>query len=161
MYIMCRATVTLFFLFVALTAAVAAQAPQRRPAAFNSLKAFRCNFTESEGRRIAGDGAATPARQEIFNDLRIDRVDYANKTARRMDNAPFAEQFPENLMLQLFDSDVIVTFLEATTAGNINVLSIFKMARSGNGYRAVYSRHWAYAVGGITMSQSYGTCSGS
>lgn len=52
----------------------AAQAtnPQRKTVVlyeFATLKTFRCDFTESEGRRTSAQGVTSPATRETFSDL--------------------------------------------------------------------------------------------
>jgi len=121
---------------------------------FVALKTFRCDFTESEGRRTSAAGVTTRATRETFSDLVIDNVDYAKRTARFIGNAG-----SETVLV--FDGPMTVSFLEeAPVGGNVNVLSIFKRTGSLATYRAVYSRHSALTTGDLTISQSYGTCRG-
>jgi hypothetical protein len=49
---------------------------QRRPNLydFDAVKTFRCDFTESEGRRTTAEGVTSPATRETFNDLVVDNV---------------------------------------------------------------------------------------
>ena len=54
---------------------------------FDTLKTFRCDFTESEGRRTSAQGTTTPAKQETFSDLVVDAIDYRGNTARFIGNA--------------------------------------------------------------------------
>ena len=54
---------------------------------FNTIKTFRCDFTESERRRTSAEGVTTPARRETFSDLVVDNVDYQQRQARLIHNA--------------------------------------------------------------------------
>ena len=127
---------------------IAAQRPE-----FNLIETFRCDFTESEGRRTSADGVTTAANREVFDDLVVDSVDYERATARFIGNAG-------SETIVLIDGDHIVNFLERTGTGNLNVLSIIKAAKPLGEYPAVYSRHTAFSTGDVTLSQSYGTCQG-
>jgi hypothetical protein len=120
---------------------------------FKNVKTFRCDFTESEGRRTTADGVTTTAKRETFDDLVVDNVDYKGRTARFIGNAG-------SETVQVFDGEMTVSFLEQTMTGNVNLLSIFKRTGSVDRYRAVYSRHSALTTGDLTVSQSYGTCRG-
>ena len=119
---------------------------------FNTVKTFRCDFTESEGRRTTADGVTSPAKRETFSDLVIDNVDYKARTARSIHNA-------ESETVRVFDGDLTVSFL-GMNRGNVAVLSIFKRPGSISTYRAAYSRHLQLATGDVTISQSYGLCRG-
>jgi hypothetical protein len=130
--------------------------PQLKPAhlyEFQTLKTFRCDFTESEGRRTTAEGVTTSATRETFNDLVIDSVDYQNQRARFIGNYG-------SDTVQVFDGSMTVSFLERTQTGNVNVLSIFKRTGAVDRYRAVFSRHSALTTGDLTISQSYGSCRG-
>lgn len=146
---------TRFLLALALVAfggSALAQSPPRQE--FGSLKTFRCDFTESEGRRTSATGVTENATRETFKDLVIDSVDYAKRTARFIGNAG-------SETVALFDGPRTVTFVEeAPVGGNLNMLSIFKRTGSLANYRAVYSRHTALSTGDLVESQSYGTCRG-
>lgn len=84
---------------------------------FNTLKTFRCDFTESEGRRTSAAGVTTSATQETFSDLVIDNVDYTKRSARFIGNAG-------SETVTLFDGPRTVSFLEeAPVGGNVNVSS--------------------------------------
>lgn len=120
---------------------------------FKNLKTFRCDFTESEGRRTTADGVTTAATRETFNDLVVDNIDYRNRSARFIGSAG-----SETVLV--FDGEMTVSFLEQTMTGNVNILSIFKRTGSVDRYRAVYSRHSALTTGDLTVSQSYGMCRG-
>lgn len=137
--------------------AVAQSTAPRQPIAplyeFNTLKTFRCEFTESEGRRTTAQGVTSSATRETFNDLAIDNVDYPRRTARFIGNAG-------SETVQVFDGDMTVSFLEQTQTGNVNILSIFKKTGSIDRYKAAYSRHSALTTGDLTISQSYGACRG-
>ena len=143
-------------LLLTLVALGQATAPRQRAATlyeFNTLKTFRCDFTESEGRRTTAQGVTSSATRETFNDLVIDSVDYQRRTARFIGNAG-------SETVQVFDGEMIVSFLEQTQTGNVNMLSIFKKTGSIDRYRAAYARHSALTTGDLTISQSYGTCRG-
>jgi hypothetical protein len=118
---------------------------------FHALRTFRCDFPESEGRRISAKGTISPATRETFSDLVIDNVDHDQGTARFIGNAG-------SNPVRVFDGDMTITFLEQTMTGNVNVLSIFKRTAKIDTYKAVYSRHSAFTTGDLTMSQSYGAC---
>ena len=120
---------------------------------FNTLKTFRCDFSESEGRRTTAEGVTSPATRETFSDLVVDNVDYQRLTARFIGNAG-------SDTVAVFDGKMIVSFLEQSQTGNVNVLSIFKTTGSIDRYRSAYSRHSALTSGALTISQSYGTCRG-
>jgi hypothetical protein len=120
---------------------------------FSALKMFRCDFTESEGRRTTARGVTSHATREIFSDLVIDNVNYTARTARFIGSAG-------SETVQVLDGVQTVSFLEITQTGNVNVLSIFKRVGSVATYRAAYSRHAALTTGELTISQSYGTCRG-
>lgn len=141
-------------LFVAL---LGSQAGTRRAQSalheFGTLKTFRCDFTESQGRRTSAAGVTSPAARETFGDLVIDNVDYQRGTARFIGNAG-------SETVQVLDGERIVSFLELSQTGNPNLLSIFKATGSLDRYKAVYSRHSALSTGDLTTSQSYGICRG-
>jgi hypothetical protein len=118
---------------------------------FSALKTFRCDFTESEGRRTTAQGVTTHAKRETFSDLVVDNIDYAKRTARFIGNAG-------SETVQVIDGEMTTSFLEVTQTGNVNMLSIFKRTGSVITYRAAYSRHSAMTTGDLTISQSYGTC---
>ena len=122
---------------------------------FEAHKSFRCDFTESEGRRTPlATGITSDAKRETFSDLVIDNVQYDKRTARFIGNAGSED-------VVVFDGPTAVSFLEeAPIGGNVNVLSIFKRSGSAAAYRAAYSRHTALTTGDITISQSYGVCRG-
>jgi hypothetical protein len=120
---------------------------------FNALKTFRCDFTESEGRRTTAQGVTSSANRETFNDLVVDNVDYQRRTARFIGNAG-------SETVEVFDGEMTVSFLERTQTGNVNVLSIFKKTAAVDRYKAAYSRHTSLTTGDLTISQSYGTCRG-
>ena len=88
---------------------------------FDTLKTFRCDFTESEGRRTSAQGATTPAKREVFADLVVDNVDYARNSARFIGNAG-------SETVAVINGRLTVSFIETTLVGNVNMLSIF-----GNG----------------------------
>ena len=138
---------------VLLTMASAHTSVAAQRAEFNLIETFRCDFTESEGRRTSADGVMTAANREVFDDLVVDSVDYARANAQFIGNIG-------SETVELIDGDRIVSFLERTSTGNINVLSIVKKAESVGVYPAVYSRHTAFLTGDVTLSQSYGTCRG-
>lgn len=133
--------------------AVGQQSRQATLYEFATLKTFRCDFTESEGRRTTASGVTSSANRETFNDLVVDSVDYQRQTARFIGNAG-------SETVQVFDEQVTVSFLELTQTGNLNLLSIFKRTGSLDRYRAASSRHSALTTGDLTISQSYGTCRG-
>ena len=137
--------------------AVSQATPQRQRVGtlyeFDTLKTFRCDFTESEGRRTTAQGVITRATRETFNDFVVDNVDYQRRTARFIGNAG-------SETVQVFNGEMTVSFLEQTQTGNINILSIFKKTGSIDRYKAAYSRHSALTTGDLTISQSYGTCRG-
>jgi hypothetical protein len=137
-------------IFLALSTTAFAQGA--RLADFPQFKTFRCDFTESEGRRTAA-GVTTSANRETFSDLVVDDVDYSRNTARIIGNAG-----SDNV--SVIDGRLLVTFIEVTLTGNVNILSIFKTTGSLISYRAVYSRHSALTTGDVTISQSYGSCRG-
>jgi len=118
---------------------------------FDAIKTFRCDFTESEGRRTTAAGVTTPAKQETFADLVIDSVDYQKRNARFIGNAG-------SETVSVINGDKTVSFIETTLSGNVNVLSIFKDTAKVNLYKAAFSRHSALTTGDLTISQSYGTC---
>ena len=120
---------------------------------FSSIQTFRCDFTESEGRRTSATGATTSATKETFSDLVIDAIDYGKRTARFIGNAG-----SETVLV--FDGKLTIAFLELTQVGNVNLLSICKPTGSLATYRAAYSRHSQLTTGDRTVSQSYGTCRG-
>lgn len=120
---------------------------------FDTLKTFRCDFTESEGRRTSAAGVTTAAKRETFSDLVIDSIDYGPGTARFIGNAG-------SETVAVINGSMTVSFVETTPSGNVNVLSIFKRTASIATYRAAYSRHSALTTGDLTISQSYGTCRG-
>jgi len=134
------------------------QSPQQRQRVealfeFDTLKTFRCDFTESEGRRTNAQGVTTSATRETINDLVIDNVDYQRRTARLIGNSG-------SETVQVLSGEMTVSFLEQTQTGNVTMLSIFKRTGSIDRYKAVYSRHIALTTGDLTISQSYGTCRG-
>ena len=116
------------------------------------IRTFRCDFTESEGRRTSPEGITTPAKREVFADFLIDSVDYEQRSAR------FVASGSSTVLV--FDGPTTVSFLEqATIGGNVNMLSIFKRTVTrGDIYKAVFSRHSVLTTGDLTVSQSYGTC---
>ena len=119
-------------LLLTLVALGQATAPRQRAATlyeFNTLKTFRCDFPESEGRRTTAQGVTSSATRETFNDLVIDSVDYQRRTARFIGNAG-------SETVQVFDGEMIVSFLEQTQTGNLNMLSIFKKTESINRYKS-------------------------
>ena len=120
---------------------------------FANIKTFRCDFTESEGRRTTANGGTVPAKRETFNDLVVDNVDYQRRTARFIGNAG-------SETVQVLDGDLIVSFLETSMTGNPALLSILKRTGSLSQYKAVYSRHMALTTGDVALSQSYGICRG-
>jgi hypothetical protein len=120
---------------------------------FSALKTFRCDFTESEGRRTSAQGVTTSASRESFSDLVIDNVDYQRRAARFIGNAG-------SETVQVIDGKMTVSFLEVTETGNVAVLSIFKSTGSMGTYRAAYARHMSFTPGNLAISQSYGTCRG-
>ena len=139
---------------VALLLVAAAQSPvYSQVSDFGTVETFRCDFTESEGRRTNPSGVSSSADAETFDDLVVDGVDYEQATARFVGNAG-----SETVIL--IDGDRLVSFLERTGTGNVNILSIVKTAVGLQNYRAVYSRHTAFTTGDVTFSQSYGTCRG-
>jgi hypothetical protein len=74
---------------------------------FATLQTFRCDFTESEGRRTTAAGVTSPAKGETFNDLVVDSVNYRQRTARFIGNAG-------SETVQVIDGNVTVSFLEVT-----------------------------------------------
>jgi len=128
---------------------------QRMPAfyEFDELKTFRCDFTESEGRRTSDEGVTTSARRETFSDLVIDAIDYRQKTARFIGNVG-------GETVAVIQGQRTISFIETTMSGNVNILSIFKYTGSMATYKAVFSRHSSLTTGALTISQSYGTCKG-
>jgi hypothetical protein len=80
-----RCVVTTGLVVVCAGSALAQQKP--RLYEFDTLKTFRCDFMESEGRRTTAKGETTPATRETFSDLVVDNVDYAKNTARFIGNA--------------------------------------------------------------------------
>ncbi len=143
---------TVLVLFVGLATFQATMPKLPIVADFNTVKTFRCDFTESEGRRTTAEGVTSPAKREIFSDLVIDNLDYKARTARSIHNAG-------SETVQVFDGDQTVSFL-AMNKGNVAVLSIFKRPGSISTYRAAHSRHLQLATGDVTISQSYGLCRG-
>ena len=83
----------------------------------------------------------------------MDNVDYRGNTARFIGNAGSED-------VSVIDGRLLVTFIEVSLTGNVNILSIVKTTASLANYRAVYSRHSALTTGDVTISQSYGTCRG-
>lgn len=143
-------------LLVILVTVVQATPPRQRTAPlyeFNTLKTFRCDFTESEGRRTSSQGVTSSATRETFSDLVIDNISYQRRDARFIGNAG-------SETVRVFDGEMTVSFLEQTQTGNVNILSIFKKTASIDRYKAAYSRHSALTTGDLTISQSYGTCRG-
>lgn len=140
---------------IALVAASQVTASQRSPAMFEfaSIKTFRCDFTESEGRRTSAQGVTSSATRETFSDLVVDSVDYQRRTARFIGNAG-------SETVAVIDGEMTVSFLERTQTGNVNLLSIFKKTGTVDRYKAAYSRHTWLTTGALTISQSYGTCRG-
>ena len=138
---------------VVVCAGSAAGQQKPRPFEFDSLKTFRCDFTESEGRRVSAKGETTPAKRETFSDLVIDNVDYARNTARFIGNAGSES-------VNVINGRMTASFIETSLVGNVNMLSIFKETGSLDRYKAAYSRHSALTTGDLTISQSYGTCRG-
>ena len=118
-----RTAVTIAITAVLSVGLVSAQTGSQRkqPALydFDTVKTFRCDFTESEGRRTTADGVTSPAKRETFNDLVVDNIDYRDRTARFIGNAGSDS-------VQVLDGKLIVSFLELSYTGNPNVLSIFK-----------------------------------
>ena len=145
------------FMSMVVVALLGAHGQSKRPQPplydFQSLKTFRCDFTESEGRRTSAAGVTSPATRETFSDLVIDNVDYQERAARFIGNAGSGT-------VQVLNGELIVSFLELSQSGNPNLLSIFKGTGSLDRYKAVYSRHSALLTGDLTISQSYGTCRG-
>jgi len=118
---------------------------------FDSVKTFRCDFSESEGRRTSAEGVTTPAKRETFSDLVIDNIDYQKRSARFIGNAG-------SETVAVIAGDKVVSFIEITLSGNVNLLSIFKDTAELNLYKAAFSRHLALMTGDLIISQSYGTC---
>ena len=145
-----RVSICVLVLFLGFTTA---SAQSSRLADFQQLKTFRCDFTESEGRRTSAAGVTTSANRETFSDLVVDNVDYRRNTARFIGNAGSED-------VSVIDGRLLVTFIEVSLTGNVNILSIVKTTASLVSYRAVYSRHSALTTGDVTISQSYGTCRG-
>ena len=99
---------------------------------FDSIKTFRCDSTESEGRRTTAAGVTTPAKQETFADLVIDNIDDPTLTARFIGNAG-------SETATVIGGEMTVSFIETTLSGNVNVLSIFKDTGKMNLYKAAFS----------------------
>lgn len=146
--------ISLVFLAVVALANVGSEQVSARGSAmvpFDSIKTFRCDFTESEGRRTNAAGVTTPAKQETFADLVIDSIDYQKRSARFIGNAG-------SETVVVISGEKTVSFIETTWSGNVNMLSIFKDKAKVNLYTAAFSRHSAMTTGDLTISQSYGTC---
>jgi hypothetical protein len=119
---------------------------------FNTVKTFRCDFTESEGHRTTAEGVTSPAKRGIYSGLAVNHVDYKTGTARFISNSG-------GETVQVLDGDQTISFL-GMNKGNVTVLSIFKRLGSISTYRAAYSRHLQLTTGEVTISQSYGLCRG-
>ena len=135
------------------TVAAVSDAQQERPALVESVRSFRCDFTESVGRRRDTMGRTEPATRETFADLVVDLSDPTRKIARLVGNTG-------SDTVQMVDGAFMISFVEVTRAGNVAVLSILKKEVASLRYEGVFSRHLRYSSGDSALSQSYGTCRG-
>ena len=96
------------------------QRPGDARSEFDLLETFRCDFTESEGRRTTAEGVSTEAAQVVFSDLVVDSIDYQKRSARFVGNAGSST-------MMVLDGATTASFIEeAPIGGNVNILSIFK-----------------------------------
>ena len=129
----------------------------QRAIPFTEFKTFRCEFHDSEGRRVR-DGKTSDTKGDSFTEpLVVDNLNYRNRAARLIGNAGASD------LTILTDGRLAVTLAEYTEPGGVSIITIYKHV---NGFdvhhRAVMSRHLAFSqpVGDVSMAQYYGTCRG-
>lgn len=129
----------------------------QRAIPFTDFKTFRCEFHDSEGRRVR-DGKTSDTKGDRFAEpLVVDNLNYSNRSARLIGNAGASD------LAILRDGRLALTLAEYTEPGGVSIITIYKHAAGFDvHHRAVMSRHLAFSqpVGDVSMAQYYGTCRG-
>jgi hypothetical protein len=144
---------TILLLPLLLSATGALQAP----IPFSDLRTFRCEFSDSEGRRTQ-EGKTREIKGDKFSEpLIIDNINRKARSARLIGNAGGSD------LAILAETKLAITFAEYTDVGGVSILTIFKHAAGFDvHHRAVFSRHLVFTVpeGTLSLGQYYGTCRG-
>ncbi len=125
---------------------------------FRAIQAFRCDFTDAEGRTYPQNGSGPVQREaDSLNDLIFEGLDYRAGRARVGTAATGAVD------VTLVLGERATSFLGLSVDRNPMLTTIFQSPRPrdekpSDTYFAVMSRHTAMAIGHSDASQLYGTC---
>ena len=113
-------------------------------------RSLKCSFPTIATLDWKASDAKPQVGQQEFG-FTLDGIDHKARKARLIGNVGAVD-------LGVIDGFKVITFVETTASGNVNMTTVFAEATPGaRRFKAVHSRH-VYMLGGPIPSQAYGYC---